>query len=157
MTSNLWPDELKILVIDDEQEILNLIRLSLETAGFIVLRTTDPEEGLSIAMREHPDLLLLDIMMPELDGLELLRRIRRHQKVGEIPVIIVSALSAHKAYERTLKLFDSQEDIIDAYLRKPFDAGRLLGTVKEVLLKNKDYLLEKNKRNASQWAWQRHA
>ena len=52
MCQNLWPDELRILVIDDDQDILNLIRLSLEQAGFRVLRTTKPEEGLAMVLRE---------------------------------------------------------------------------------------------------------
>src|SRR6185503_892591 len=73
MSGNLWPDELKILVIDDEQDTLNLIRLSLEPAGFRVIRTTRPEEGLALALREEPDMLVLDLMMPNLDGMELLR------------------------------------------------------------------------------------
>ena len=67
---NLWPDELKILAIDDHQDILNLMRLSLEPAGFRLIRTNNPKEGLSLAMSEEPDLLLLDLMMPELHFFE---------------------------------------------------------------------------------------
>ena len=91
MSNNLWPDELKILTVDDDQDMLNLIRLSLEPAGFRILRTTKPEEGLNLALQEKPDLLLLDIMMPGIDGFELLRRIRRHPKLAHVPVIVISA------------------------------------------------------------------
>jgi DNA-binding response OmpR family regulator len=96
--TNLWPDELKLLSIDDDQEMLNLIRLSLEPAGFRVLRTTKPEEGLELALREKPDMLLLDIMLPGLDGLELLRRIRRQPKLAQIPAIIISARAGNECY-----------------------------------------------------------
>ena len=87
-SDNLWPDELKILIVDDDQDMLNLVRLSLEPAGFRVLRTTKSDEGLDLALREMPDLLLLDIMMSGIDGLELLRRVRRHPKLTHIPAII---------------------------------------------------------------------
>lgn len=145
MCQNLWPDELKILVIDDEQEILNLIRLSLEQAGFRVLRTTRAEEGLALVLQEKPDLLLLDVMMPDLDGLELLRRVRRHPTMGQMPVIIVSARASHINQQRMLQLSLSDQDV-DAFVGKPFNPGALLQTVKTVLTKHKDFILEKNKR-----------
>jgi CheY-like chemotaxis protein len=143
MAANLWPDELKILVIDDDQTVLTLIRLSLEPAGFRVLRTNKPTEGLDLALREQPDLLILDIMMPDLDGLEILRRIRRHPKIGKIPAIIISAQVQSVAKKNILQRFENPAEVIDAYLSKPFDPGQLLKIVKQVLLKHKDYLLEK--------------
>ena len=141
---NLWPDELKILVVDDDQALLNLIRLSLEPAGFRVLRTTKPEEGIDLALREQPDLLILDIMMPGIDGLELLRRVRRHPKLAKIPAIIVSARVSSASKLRMLKLFETDDDHIAAYLGKPFDLAMLLKTVKAVLIEYKTHLLEKN-------------
>jgi len=145
MSGNLWPDELKILVIDDEQDILNLIRLSLEPAGFRVLRTTRPEEGLALALREQPDMLILDLMMPNLDGRELLRRVRRNPKMEKVPVIVVSAQASNTTQQRMLQVSQSQADTVDAYIGKPFAPADLLKTVKNVLIKHKDYLLEKNK------------
>lgn len=151
MCKNLWPDELKILIIDDEQEILNLIRLSLEPAGFRILRTHKPEEGLKLALHEQPDLLILDIMMPELDGLDLLRRIRRHPRLGQIPAIVVSARASTVDQQRILQLCQVRPDEVDAYLGKPFDPANLLQTVKKVLVRHKDYLLEKNKQSQKPW------
>ncbi|MCB0169012.1 MAG: response regulator [Anaerolineae bacterium] len=142
-TWNLWPDEIKILVIDDEQDILNLIRLSLEPAGFRILRTTRPEEGLDLARREKPDLLILDIMMPGLDGLELLRRVRRHPALAKIPVIVVSARVSSADQLRMLQIAGDIDREIDAYVGKPFDPGFLLKTVKTVLLNHRDFLLAK--------------
>jgi DNA-binding response OmpR family regulator len=151
MSQNLWPDELKILVIDDEQEVLNLIRLSLEPAGFRVLRTSNPEEGLRMALREKPDLLVLDIMMPDLDGLELLRRVRRHQAMEKVPTIIVSARVSSVDQQRMVQLMQGDPDEVDAYIGKPFDPASLLKTVKRVLVKHKDFLLEKNKQPEKPW------
>ena len=142
-TWNLWPDEIKILVIDDEQDILNLIRLSLEPAGFRILRTTRPEEGLDLARREKPDLLILDIMMPGLSGLELLRRVRRHPTLAKIPVIVVSARVSSADQLRMLQIAGDIDREIDAYVGKPFDPGFLLKTVKTVLLNHRDFLLAK--------------
>ena len=142
---NLWPDELKILVIDDEQDILNLIRLSLEPAGFRILRTTKPTEGLELAHREKPDLIILDIMMPGIDGMEILRRIRRHPKLAETPVIVVSARASSADQLRMLQIGVSLDSEIDAYIGKPFDPGSLLKTVKCVLMKHREFLLAKQR------------
>lgn len=142
---NLWPDELKLLIVDDEQDMLNLIRLLLEPAGFRVLRTTKPEEGLNLAIKERPDLILLDLMMPGLNGQEFLRRVRRHPLVKQTPVIVISARAGSMDQLRMLKLNETEEDGIDAYVGKPFDPSLLLKTVKAVLLRHKDYLFEKHK------------
>jgi CheY-like chemotaxis protein len=146
MTDNLWPDELKILIVDDEQDILNLIRLSLEPAGFRIIRTTKPEEGLSLALREKPDLFVLDIMMPRIDGLEFLRRIRRNPQLKHVPVIVVSAHANSADQLRRLKLSQTEADHIDAVIGKPFHPAALLKTVKSVLIDHKEFLFEKNKR-----------
>lgn len=154
MSQNLWPDELKILVIDDEQEILNLIRLSLEQAGFRVIRTTKAEEGLALVLQAQPDLLLLDLMMPGLDGLELLRRVRRHPTMGGLPVIIVSAQAGNINQQRMLQLSLSDQDVA-AFVGKPFNPGHLLQTVKDVLIQHKEFILAKNKKAERSWTEQR--
>ena len=148
---NLWPDELKILIVDDDQEMLNLVRHSLEPAGFRVLRTTKSEEGLELALREIPDLLMFDIMMPGIDGFELLRRVRRHPKLAQVPVIIISAWASTPDQVRMLKLAESDENDISAYLGKPFELSALLRTVKAVLVEHKDILLEKNRALKTSW------
>jgi CheY-like chemotaxis protein len=142
---NLWPDELKILIVDDEQDTLNLIRLCLEPAGFRIIRTTKPEEGLDLAHREKPDLIVLDLMMPRMDGFELLRRIRRYPNLQYIPVIVVSAKANRADHLRMLKLGHPEMDKIDAYIGKPFNPAMLLRTVKQVLMTHKEFLVEKNR------------
>jgi CheY-like chemotaxis protein len=148
---NLWPDELKILAIDDHQDILNLIRLSLEPAGFRLIRTSDPKEGLSLAMSEEPDLLLLDLMMPVLDGFELLRRLRRNPKFEKMPVIVVSAKVGTVDQQRILQVSNPDYNSVDVYIGKPFSPAVLLQTVKKVLLKHRDFILEKHQRPQKPW------
>lgn len=149
MTENLWPDELKILVVDDEQDILNLIRLSLEPAGFRVLRARRSEEALDLALRELPDLLVLDIVLPGFDGLELLKRLRRHPKFQQVPAIVLSARANTVDQRRMLRIAETDDTHVDVYLGKPFDPRLLLQTVKEVLETHKAFLLEKRRAGAS--------
>jgi CheY-like chemotaxis protein len=150
MSPNLWPDELKLLAIDDHQDILNLIRLSLEPAGFRLIRTSNAVEGLSLALSEGPDLLLLDLMMPELDGFEVLRRLRRHPQTEKLPVIIISAKIGTVDQQRMLQIANPDSSV-DAYMAKPFSPAVLLQTVKEVLLKHRDNILEKHKPRTRSW------
>jgi DNA-binding response OmpR family regulator len=151
MHKNLWPDEIKILAIDDNQDILNLIRLSLEPAGFRLIRTNDAHEGLSLARTELPDLLLLDLMMPDLDGFELLRRIRRHPKLEKMPVVVISAKVSTIDQQRILQVSEPDYSSIDAYLGKPFSPGSLLQTVKATLIKHREYVFEKNQVKVKPW------
>ncbi len=142
MHRNLWPDELKILAIDDHQDILNLIRVSLEPAGFRLIRSSDPKEGLSLALTELPDLLLLDLMMPEIDGFSLLRRLRRHPQLEKMPVIVISAKVSTVDQQRMLQISEPDYNSIDTYVGKPFSPAVLLQAVKDVLLKHRDYILK---------------
>jgi CheY-like chemotaxis protein len=102
-------------------------------------------------MRENPDLLVLDVMMPGLDGLELLRRIRRCPRLAEVPAIIVSAMASSDTRLRMLKLTQTSADTIDAYVSKPFNPATLLKTVKHVLLHHRDYLAEKHRLVEQSW------
>lgn len=151
MCRNLWPDELKILAIDDDRDNLNLIRHSLEPAGFRVIRTSKAEEGLSLARHEQPDLLLLDVVMPDIDGFELLRRLRRHPSLQNVPTIVISARANSVDQQRLLQIFQSDQDFIDAYVGKPFDPANLLQTVKDVLIKHKHQILEKHRLREKLW------
>jgi two-component system alkaline phosphatase synthesis response regulator PhoP len=151
MQHNLWPDEIKILAIDDHQDILNLIRLSLEPAGFRLIRANDAKEGLALALSELPDLLLLDLMMPGLDGFELLRRVRRQSKLEKLPVVVISAKVNTIDQQRMLQISEPDYNLIDAYLGKPFSPGLLLKTIKETLIKHRDFVLKKNQTVSKPW------
>jgi len=89
--------------------------------------------------------------MPGMDGFELLRRVRRHPNLKDVPVIIVSARANTVDEQRMLQLNLPAEEVIDAYLGKPIAPGFLLHTVKEVLVKHKEYLLEKNRTSEDVW------
>ena len=102
----------RILIADDEAEIRSLIRLYLENEGYEVLEASDGPEALEKAEREKPDLILLDIMMPRMDGFHVLRKIREH---SNIPVIIISAKDQDP--EKILGLNLGADD----YMVKPFN------------------------------------
>ncbi len=87
-------DKKRILIVEDEAAMVDALGKKFEKEGFQVYKSHDGEEGLSMAEREHPDLIMLDIIMPKVDGLEFLRRIRQDQKWGaEVPVIMLTNLS----------------------------------------------------------------
>jgi len=80
----------KILIAEDEAPILTVIADNLEASGFSVIKTTNGEEGLLSALHEHPDLILLDIMMPKMNGLEMLKRLRMNEWGKKVPVIVLT-------------------------------------------------------------------
>ena len=94
-------DKLKILVVDDEPEFVELIKMRLEDNGYDVVTAVDGKQGLEKVKSESPDAVLLDILMPGLDGIEALKRIRRSDK--DLPVFIVTAFSNEERFEKARK------------------------------------------------------
>lgn len=117
-------EETKILVVDDEKEIADLLELYLVSDGFRVLKAYDARAGLRFMKEEHIDLVLLDIMMPEIDGLEMCRRIREDYNV---PVIMVSAKT--QDLDKIVGLTTGADD----YVTKPFNPLELMARVKSQL------------------------
>ena len=117
----------KILVIDDEEDIQKLLKIRLEQEGFIVAIASDGDKGAKAAESEAPDLILMDIMMPNVDGYSCLREIRRIQKTKDIPVVMLSG----KEEEKVRDLFAFQK--ISGYIGKPFELDSLVMKIKEVL------------------------
>ncbi len=118
----------RILVVDDDPEIVESIRMALQARGYEVLVARDGNQGLAMAERESPDLVILDMMMPKRSGFLVLERLRRNQPDDRIlPVIMITANegSRHKAYAEMLSVSD--------YIRKPFAMDRLLESVKRAL------------------------
>jgi two-component system, OmpR family, KDP operon response regulator KdpE len=111
----------KILVIDDEEPTLQLTSLLLERKGYEVLKALRAEEGLKKAYRNHPDLVLLDIMMPEMDGWELCRRLR---ELSDVPIIFLTAKTDVKDRVKGLEMG------ADDYIVKPFDNDELVARVR---------------------------
>ena len=113
-----------ILVVDDEPQILRLVRAYLEEAGFRVVTASDGEQALYVARHEHPDLIILDILMPKMDGLEFTRRIRRER---DVPIIMLTA-----RVEETDRIVGLELGA-DDYVTKPFSPRELVARVRAVL------------------------
>jgi DNA-binding response OmpR family regulator len=117
----------RVLVIDDEQAIGHVIRLLLESQGHEVFVADDGSRGFALAQRQSPDLVILDVMMPILDGFGVLEALRRDPRTAPIPIVMLSALTGEDVEARCLELGAA------AYVRKPFDSDSLLGAIGEVL------------------------
>ena len=114
----------KILLIDDDSGIRDVVRFALAREGFAVVEAEDGAQGLALAEREAPDLIVLDIMMPELDGTEVCRRLRRTSRV---PIIFLT--SRDEEIDRVLGLELGGDD----YVSKPFSPRELVARIKAVL------------------------
>jgi diguanylate cyclase (GGDEF)-like protein len=117
----------RILVVDDDPDILQFVRLNLELDGFTVELAGGGKEALEKAAASPPDLMLLDVMMPEIDGLTVLRRLRSDPGTSSIPVIVLTARSLAEDRVKGLDLG------ADDYITKPFDLEELIARVRTVL------------------------
>jgi DNA-binding response OmpR family regulator len=122
-----------ILCIEDEQEMIDLIRLILSRHGFDVRGATGGKEGLEIVRKEHPDLILLDLMMPDMDGWEVYQQMKADETVKNIPVIVVTAKA--QSIDKVLGLHIAK---VDDYISKPFSPQELLSSIDNVLDKKKN-------------------
>ena len=113
-----------ILVVDDERNIVDLVRLYLEKEGFAVVAAADGEEALALHRRHEPDLVILDLMLPRLDGLEVCREIRR---LGDTPVLMLTARADD------IDAIVGLELGADDYVTKPFNPRALVARVKAIL------------------------
>jgi two-component system phosphate regulon response regulator PhoB len=116
-----------ILVVDDEPSILELVRFTLEDADVRVVEASDGAEALILARRVKPDLVLLDVQMPRLDGLEVCRQLRREPAFGRTPIIMLTAAGQQADRDRGLGAG------ADEYLTKPFSPLALLALVEALL------------------------
>jgi DNA-binding response OmpR family regulator len=119
-------DRKRVLVVDDDAEIIESLRYALHARGYEVLIARDGNQGLAVAEREDPDLVILDMMMPKRSGFLVLEKLRRTRPVP-IRVIMITANegSRHKAYAEMLG--------VDDYIRKPFAMDRLLESVDRLM------------------------
>jgi CheY-like chemotaxis protein len=116
-----------VLIADDDEDVLVLVRTVLERSGHEVIAARDGAEALALAGERRPDLAVLDISMPEVDGLEVLRRFHADGETSELPVVLLSAL----AQEADVAL--GFEAGASAYVRKPFSPRELTERVAELL------------------------
>jgi DNA-binding response OmpR family regulator len=116
----------RILLVDDDQEIVESMRLALEASGYQILVARDGNQGLAMAEREDPDLVILDMMMPKRSGFLVLERLRRTRRIPtKVIMITANEGGRHKAYAEMLG--------VDDYIRKPFAMDRLLESVNRLL------------------------
>ena len=116
-----------ILVVDDEQDLLDLIEYNLKKEGFSVLKAENGLEALETAREQNPDLVLLDIMMPKMDGLEVCEKMRSDAELRHIPIIFLTARGDEKTEVEGLDLG------ADDYVTKPISTTKLISRIKAVL------------------------
>ena len=116
----------RVLIVDDDPDIVESVRFALEGKGYTVLVARDGNQGLAMAEREDPDLVILDMMMPKRSGFLVMDKLRRSQRPA-IKIIMITANEGnrHKAYAEMLG--------VNEYIRKPFNMDRLLDAVERVL------------------------
>ena len=117
-----------ILTIDDQADIRRLVRMTLEYDGYTVLEASEGEEGLALARNRRPDLILLDVMMPGIDGLMVSKTLQADPQLSRIPVIMLTAL------DRDSDIYAGMEAGARAYLCKPFGPVELLQMIESFIL-----------------------
>jgi CheY-like chemotaxis protein len=126
-TQEFTPQDFLVLVVDDTVDNLVIISLHLQQSGYRVVTATDGEEAIKVAALTHPDLILMDISMPGLDGLGATRKIREHPTLRPVPVIAVTAFTT-EGFQRAA--YDAG---MEGYLTKPIDFERLNDLIRSLL------------------------
>ncbi|MEN9228300.1 MAG: response regulator transcription factor [Gloeomargarita sp. GMQP_bins_120] len=117
----------RILVIDDDAAITELVKVNLELAGYDVSEANDGVKGQALAIQLMPDLIMLDLMLPRVDGLTLCQRLRRDERTSHIPILMLTALS------QTQDKVEGFNAGADDYLTKPFEVQEMLARVRALL------------------------
>jgi len=117
----------KILIVDDEPNIIMSLEYALQKNGFEVFVARDGQEALDILKKHIPDLVLLDIMMPNVDGFETLRKIRENEKLNAVQVVFLSAKNKTTDIEKGLQLGAA------SYVTKPFSLKKMIAEINELL------------------------
>ena len=117
----------KILVVDDEKDLANIVKFRLEANNYEVIAAYDGNEGLEKARSVKPDLIILDLMLPKIDGYKVCGLLKKDSRFMRIPIIMFTS----KAQEEDIKL--GQEVGADAYITKPFEPNILLSKIKDLI------------------------
>ena len=145
----------KVLVVDDEENIRMLVKFNLEKAGYEVLEASDGNKAIETAVNSTPDIVILDLMLPGIDGLEVCRNLKRHPRTAALPIIMLTAKSDE--IDRVIGLELGADD----YMTKPFSQRELVARIKAVLRRSnvavgngEELLLGRLRMNFSQYeAW----
>jgi two-component system alkaline phosphatase synthesis response regulator PhoP len=122
-----------VLVIDDEEDLIELVRYNLEKEGFSVVGAADGESGLSMATIKKPDVIVIDLMLPGIDGLEVCRSLRADSATSQIPIIMLTAKAAEP--DKILGLELGADD----YITKPFSPRELMARIKALLRRSSGF------------------
>lgn len=117
----------RILLVDDEKDLVEIMKFRLEANNYTVICAFDGQEALEKAKNENPDLIILDLMLPKIDGYKICRMLKFDEKYKKIPIVMFTA----RAQEADRKL--GEEVGADAYITKPFDLQVLLDKIKELI------------------------
>jgi len=117
----------KILLVDDEESLVMLLSERLKFNGYDVITASDGQEGLDKAKKEKPDLILLDVMMPKMNGYQVSRLLKFDQRFKHIPIIMLTART------QAIDMKTGKETGADAYITKPFESENLIAEIKKFL------------------------
>lgn len=117
----------KLLIIDDEETTVEMLSMFLQISGYNTVEAYAADEGLVLAKLELPSLIISDLMMPEVDGIELCRRVRQHDALKSLPIIIISARTDPAVVDKAM------ENGANAYLTKPIDLPTLITEIERLL------------------------
>jgi len=120
-------DKKRILIVDDEDDLRNMLKFRLEAMDYDVSEAVDGQEGLDRARSDRPDLIILDLMLPKIDGFKVCRMLKFDEKYKHIPIIMFTA----RAQEKDKQI--GKEMGAEAYITKPFDPDILLDKIRELL------------------------
>jgi len=126
----------KILIVDDEPDVVSYLEMLLRDSGYETLSASDGREAIELVRRERPDLVTLDISMPEASGTRFYREIKRDAELASIPVIIVTAVTGYGGDKYAYKEFISHSKLVpppEGYFPKPIDRDALLESVRKLL------------------------
>ena len=126
-------DVMRVICVEDEAEMIDLIRLILSRKGFEVIGANGGKQGLEMIREQKPDLILLDLMMPDMDGWEVYQQVKADEATRDIPVIVVTAKA--QSIDKVLGLHIAK---VDDYISKPFSPQELLDSVEQVLNKKRE-------------------
>jgi DNA-binding response OmpR family regulator len=117
----------KILLVDDEEALVDMVKMRLEANDYDVITANDGQAALDLARKERPDLIILDIMLPKMDGYKVCALLKKDSRYASIPVLMFTA----KAQQEDMKL--GEEVGANGYITKPFEPQSLLAKISEVL------------------------
>jgi DNA-binding response OmpR family regulator len=120
----------KILIVDDDSSLLQMVSIILKRAGHESILSTEAEEGYNLALSDHPDLIIIDVMMPQVNGYQLCSALRKNADTKNLPVLILTALTETEHRER------AEDAGADGFVTKPITSSELVLAINEALEKH---------------------